>query len=85
MVSFGLKWNSYQDGNGLAVQISSDKWKATLVCQGLKVFVDGAKKRTERKVGLGWGGGKMIRDSYFPEFRFGFVVGKLSVMFPAPH
>ena len=31
----------------------SDKWKATLVCQGVKVFVDGAKKRTERKVGLG--------------------------------
>ena len=88
MVSFGLKWNSYQDGNGLAVQISSDKWKATLVCQGVKVFVDGAKKRTERTVGLGWGGGnwgKMIRDSYFPKFRFGFVVGKLSVMFPAPH
>ena len=78
MVSFGLKWNSYQDGNGLAVQISSDKWKATLVCQGVKVFVDGAKKRTEGKVGLGW-------SSYFPEFRFGFFVGKLSVMFPAPH
>ena len=32
---------------------SSDKRKATLVCQGVKVFVDGAKKRTERKVGLG--------------------------------
>ena len=33
----------------------SDKWKATLVCQGVKVFVDGTKKRTERKVGLGRG------------------------------
>ena len=61
----------------------SDKWKATLVCQGVKVFVDGTKKRTERKVGLGRG--KMIRDSYFHEFRYGFVVGKLSVTFSAPH
>jgi len=33
----------------------SDKWKATLVCESVKVFVDGAKKRTERKVGLGRG------------------------------
>ena len=42
---------------GMGWLFSSDKWKATLVCQGVKVFVDGAKKRTERKVGLGWGEG----------------------------
>ena len=40
---------------GIGWPFISDKWKATLVCQGVKVFVDGAKKRTERKVGLGRG------------------------------
>ena len=54
--------------------------------KALRYLLTGAKKRTERKVGLGRGKlREKIRDSYFHEFRFGFVVGKLSVTFPAPH
>ena len=56
MVSFGLKWNSYQDGNGLAVQISSDKWIATLVCQGVKVFNLLTARKRELSVRSGWVG-----------------------------